>query len=1053
MTGRRKSTAVHEALAQSKLLQSQGKFLEAIAELDRATLLNKELNQNVQLQNTRGLNHFKAGLYEEALQDFERAEALDGMSASTVYNKGNALVKLGRDHDALKAFTRATELAPKLVEGHAAAARTLQKMNKPTRALASVNRALEIDPHHVSANEVRVRALSKLGRFLDAVDSVRILIKANNKNPGIVALGPMARVLVLAADKLPLSDERAVNFLREACALSPSYVTFDALAYRLSAKGLHEEAAHVYRRAAEHDPSQYRAPLMEGACYVQLEDYHHALPALRRSLKLSGEDPEVRFLLGLTLVHLEKYDEAEEPLLAVTRAVGPAFEEMGSKALFLLASSYLHANKMERALDVLQKARKRPSATADIHFQAGYTANLQDRPELARECFAACLALDPDHARAREMLAQLDDEMRPPSPPPLPAPPESSPPASKPPPPPPPSPPQSATRHRFFPSRIAGAAALSPPSPLHSKALLRSHHSAPEPPHEPGSPLMRAARARNESASAADENPPKLRQVTFSPSVPGHDRKGPPFSSRVASSSSSSSSAGAASASPPPPLGANRPARATHPLPSVPASAAAAPVAAPAIAPAAADEGATSPQDKPRVLGARRSSDQSMRPSSALRLQAMGVVSGATARKLVSVGATADEDEASLAAKQAALFKQTAAVAPQPPPAQEPAAVPTTPAADHEEPVMKEEELTDESSLLDVIDAGVVEAPAMPAAAAAAAAAAEPPRQLGPRRPSAGPPPAIPARRPDLARLRTKASSSPASVPSPSQSATPPTPPPPQAPLQPPKTPPQPPSTVAAAPPRESSSTSDSQLPAVEQVAPDAPASAVSAEVLRMLNELFGPPAGTLQVVDHLEKVFANEGLERMDDVAALSADELAKVGGMRPAWARRIARHVHAAPSSSSASSAAAAAATTQGKPANGNAATSSPRRASHRFLEGVETFNRGMLHTAAAGAAAAEPKRAPANPLLDNIKNFRRDSLKRASLEMALEGGRKPLAPDGFLGALLGAMRSRRVLIDDVDFDNEDGGGAPRTGAMAARRSATHMSGDGDLLEDEWG
>jgi len=436
-----------------------------------------------------------------------------------------------------------------------------------------------------------------------------------------------------------------------------------------------------------------------------------------------------------------------------------------------------------------------------------------------------------------------------------------------------------------------------------------------------------------------------------------------------------------------------------------------------------------------------------MRPSSALRLQAMGVVSGATARKLVSVGATADEDEASLAAKQAALFKQTAAVAPQPPPAQEPAAVPTTPAADHEEPVMKEEELTDESSLLDVIDAGVVEAPAVPAAAAAAAAAAEPPRQLGPRRPSAGPPPAIPARRPDLARLRTKASSSPASVPSPSQSA------PPQAPLQPPKTPPQPPSTVAAAPPRESSSTSDSQLPAVEQVAPDAPASAVSAEVLRMLNELFGPPAGTLQVVDHLEKVFANEGLERMDDVAALSADELAKVGGMRPAWARRIARHVHAAPSSSSASSAAAAAATTQGKPANGNAATSSPRRASHRFLEGVETFNRGMLHTAAAGAAAAEPKRAPANPLLDNIKNFRRDSLKRASLEMALEGGRKPLAPDGFLGALLGAMRSRRVLIDDVDFDNEDGGGAPRTGAMAARRSATHMSGDGDLLEDEWG
>jgi tetratricopeptide (TPR) repeat protein len=108
---------MQEALNLAKTLQSQGKYVMAVAELDRATQLNPDLSFNVQLHISRGLNHFRAGLFPEALVDFERAETLDDKLPMAVYNKGNVLVKLGRDQDALKAFTKATELAPRLVEG------------------------------------------------------------------------------------------------------------------------------------------------------------------------------------------------------------------------------------------------------------------------------------------------------------------------------------------------------------------------------------------------------------------------------------------------------------------------------------------------------------------------------------------------------------------------------------------------------------------------------------------------------------------------------------------------------------------------------------------------------------------------------------------------------------------------------------------------------------------------------------------------------------------------------------------------------------------------
>ena len=79
------------------------------------------------------------------------------------------------------------------------------------------------------------------------------------------------------------------------------------------------------------------------------------------------------------------------------------------------------------------------------------------------------------------------------------------------------------------------------------------------------------------------------------------------------------------------------------------------------------------------------------------------------------------------------------------------------------------------------------------------------------------------------------------------------------------------------------------------------------------------------------------------------------------------------------------------------------------------MESFNRDMLRASSKPNDSQLPKKpAPeeANSLLQNIKDFRRDSLKRAEI-ITLSERRESTQQDGFLGALLGAMRRFFFLL----------------------------------------
>lgn len=94
-----------------RLTSLSPEFLETIARLDAEISLERD---NAELYVTRAWQLNEIGQPRLALEDAERAAALDEKLAGACLERGYALKKIGRDDEALQQITRATELDPQL---------------------------------------------------------------------------------------------------------------------------------------------------------------------------------------------------------------------------------------------------------------------------------------------------------------------------------------------------------------------------------------------------------------------------------------------------------------------------------------------------------------------------------------------------------------------------------------------------------------------------------------------------------------------------------------------------------------------------------------------------------------------------------------------------------------------------------------------------------------------------------------------------------------------------------------------------------------------------
>lgn len=98
-----------------------------------------------------GQDLHQAGKLKEALALYDESIALDGTDFAVHFQRGNALVSLGRTADAAGAFKRATELQPDFAKGYLRLARALVATGQIAEAEPAFKKASELEPNNLDA--------------------------------------------------------------------------------------------------------------------------------------------------------------------------------------------------------------------------------------------------------------------------------------------------------------------------------------------------------------------------------------------------------------------------------------------------------------------------------------------------------------------------------------------------------------------------------------------------------------------------------------------------------------------------------------------------------------------------------------------------------------------------------------------------------------------------------------------------------------------------------------------------------------------------------------
>ncbi|WP_242720917.1 tetratricopeptide repeat protein [Microcoleus vaginatus] len=329
-------------LEKGRCLDNLERYDEALESFDMAIALDD--NDKLAWRIRGGLlNNLKR--YDEALSSFDRAIALDDNDRSASVLRANVLYHLKRYEEALASFDKAIELGANYQFVWALRGNVLYGLKRYEEALESFNKAIELDNNYMWAWGLRGIVLNSLDRYDEALVSFDRAIELNANYQSVWAL----RSYVL--DNLKRYDEALVSFDR-AIELGANYqeiwVGGGNVLYNLKR---YEEALASYDRALELDPNDKLAWYMRADVLNNLERYEEALVSFDRALGLDSNYPQDWIKRGNILKYLDRYEEALE---SYDRALKLDANYQGG---WLLRGDFLHYLKhYEKALESYDRA-------------------------------------------------------------------------------------------------------------------------------------------------------------------------------------------------------------------------------------------------------------------------------------------------------------------------------------------------------------------------------------------------------------------------------------------------------------------------------------------------------------------------------------------------------------------------------------------------------------------------------------------------------------------------------------------------------------------------
>ena len=145
---------------------ADGQHFDAIQDYNKAIALNPDYDFAYVF---RGSAKYELGQHVDAIQDLDKAIALDPDDAPAYNNRGNAQVSLGRYQAAITDFNEAIRLNPKYASAYSNRGNTKNSLGRYEAAITDYDKAIALDPEYTAAYSNRGSAKINLGRYEAAI--------------------------------------------------------------------------------------------------------------------------------------------------------------------------------------------------------------------------------------------------------------------------------------------------------------------------------------------------------------------------------------------------------------------------------------------------------------------------------------------------------------------------------------------------------------------------------------------------------------------------------------------------------------------------------------------------------------------------------------------------------------------------------------------------------------------------------------------------------------------------------------------------------------------
>ena len=220
--------------------------------------------------NNKGIALNNLGRYEEAIEYYDRALAIDPTLVESLSNKGASLHSLARYEEAIEYFDRALAIEPSYVRSLANKGNSLNALGRSAEAIEYYDRALALEPDYIDA----------------------LVNKAN----------------IIARSETPFAPTAYQNN-REFRILSTAF--YSLITTEGSSSNV-RSAILLYDRALENNPNDVTALTNKGIALIDLEEYPDAIIALERALQVEPTNSDCLCHIAIAYEKTNRVSEASD---------------------------------------------------------------------------------------------------------------------------------------------------------------------------------------------------------------------------------------------------------------------------------------------------------------------------------------------------------------------------------------------------------------------------------------------------------------------------------------------------------------------------------------------------------------------------------------------------------------------------------------------------------------------------------------------------------------------------------------------------------------------